>query len=1149
MKLGITAIVELGGGTGGQFDPFGGTPRYKSQTTILADTNQQAQVTFSYGSFNSVTEKDESDWGVNAPGPILRKSTFSYLHDFNPAYTADNVHILDRERTAMVCDGGASFCSQITTDYDTTALSSTSASPVIQHDYTTFSTANTLRGNPTQISRFLNTTGGNIITTNLYNDVGNLIQSTDPNGNITSFSYTDNYKNGTPAQRTSAYITQVTRPPTNGITHITRSQYYFNTGLAAATCGQNFPSGTACVAGLTGTNPDYQSMTYDLMGRPSVVLLGDGAQTSLAYNEGSLPISTTTTTKIDGSHNLVQTMVYDALGRQSQVQVTSDPSGSTSQLTTYDVLSRKNQIFNPTRCNPPGTNCGEATWGYKSASYDALGRVIRTVAQDGGVTKTQFNGNAIIVTDQAGKQRKSIMDGLGRIVEVDEPGAQPPPQSNYATMQTDGNFVLYNSANQSLWSTQSGGTNASSIMMQDDGNLVVYIFKWFAGTYATPSPGPFPPQTCGSTAYLVSGQTLQSGQCIVSPHGQYILYMAPDGNFYIYDIAHAIGTWGANTAGHPGAYAILQSDGNFVVYDTNGTALWNSGTALYKSAWNSGTATGQFNWNQLAHPGCDVGTGTGVTGVLGPGSCFVSPNGHFELLLQTDGNLVLNDLGVTPANMLWSTSTGITPLSPGYSLVTKYFYDGLSNLTCVEQHGNDPNGTGCSAPASSDANSTWRVRRFTYDTLSRLVISSNPESNTATSGTSLVRVNTTYLYDSNGNLLQKTSPAQNQTGTAMQTISYCYDALNRISGKKYGQQACPLTSPVATYLYDQASFNGLTVANGIGRRTGMTDQAGSEAWSYDLMGRLAADKRTIGSVSKTTSYLYSLLGKPTTITYPSGRTITYAYNTAGQGISAADGPNSINYVTLGVYTPAGALSSLKHGTNLTSALYYNNLLQPCRLFASTGAATPTNCSDNGTIGNILDFTYSFNSPAANNGDLGSVANNRDSARNQSYAYDLLNRVNSAQTSVTTGTKCFGEMFGYDAWGNLLSISGLSGFAGCTQENLSVAVNVKNQISTNPYDSSGNMTPSGFTYDAENHLLTAGGVTYTYDGLGKRIKKSNGKLYWYGVNSDALDETDLTGSTTNSAFSEYMFFGGKRIARRNSQIPFSIISPIISAPRV
>src|ERR1051326_7073216 len=94
---------------------------------------------------------------------------------------------------------------------------------------------------------------------------------------------------------------------------------------------------------------------------------------------------------------------------------------------------------------------------------------------------------------------------------------------------------------------------------------------------------------------------------------------------------------------------------------------------------------------------------------------------------------------------------------------TLYIYDALGNLTCVEQHGNS-SGTGCSAAPSNDATSPWRVRRFTYDSLSRLLTARNPESGAIT-----------YTYDNDGELLQKASPAPNQTGPATQTVSYCYD--------------------------------------------------------------------------------------------------------------------------------------------------------------------------------------------------------------------------------------------------------------------------------------------------------------------------------------------------------------------------------------
>jgi len=76
--------------------------------------------------------------------------------------------------------------------------------------------------------------------------------------------------------------------------------------------------------------------------------------------------------------------------------------------------------------------------------------------------------------------------------------------------------------------------------------------------------------------------------------------------------------------------------------------------------------------------------------------------------------------------------------------------------------------------------------------------------------------------------------------------------------------------------------------------------------------------------------------------------------------------------------------------------------------------------------------------------------------------------------------------------------------------------------------SGNTTSDGissYTWDGESQLKSAGGVNYFYDGDGRRVYKSNGKLYWYGSGGDILAETDASGNTVN----EYIFFGGKRIA--------------------
>jgi RHS repeat-associated protein len=57
------------------------------------------------------------------------------------------------------------------------------------------------------------------------------------------------------------------------------------------------------------------------------------------------------------------------------------------------------------------------------------------------------------------------------------------------------------------------------------------------------------------------------------------------------------------------------------------------------------------------------------------------------------------------------------------------------------------------------------------------------------------------------------------------------------------------------------------------------------------------------------------------------------------------------------------------------------------------------------------------------------------------------------------------------------------------------------------------------------MTTAAGVTYTYDGDGRRVSKSSGKLYWYGSGGEILAETNSSGTTT----AEYVFFAGRRVA--------------------
>jgi hypothetical protein len=64
---------------------------------------------------------------------------------------------------------------------------------------------------------------------------------------------------------------------------------------------------------------------------------------------------------------------------------------------------------------------------------------------------------------------------------------------------------------------------------------------------------------------LTAGMTLQPGVQLWAANGIYLFAMQGDGNLVEYNAARKP-IWASNTASHAGAFAVMQTDGNFVVY-------------------------------------------------------------------------------------------------------------------------------------------------------------------------------------------------------------------------------------------------------------------------------------------------------------------------------------------------------------------------------------------------------------------------------------------------------------------------------------------------------------------------------------------------------------------------------------------------------
>src|SRR5690606_6327805 len=84
-------------------------------------------------------------------------------------------------------------------------------------------------------------------------------------------------------------------------------------------------------------------------------------------------------------------------------------------------------------------------------AYDELGRIVEIETPDGASVSTTYEGNTATVTDQAGKQRRSVTNALGQLIRVDEPDAagqlgdaSSPTQATYYTYNTLGKMVYVN---------------------------------------------------------------------------------------------------------------------------------------------------------------------------------------------------------------------------------------------------------------------------------------------------------------------------------------------------------------------------------------------------------------------------------------------------------------------------------------------------------------------------------------------------------------------------------------------------------------------------------------------------------------------------------------------------------------------------------
>ena len=180
------------------------------------------------------------------------------------------------------------------------------------------------------------------------------------------------------------------------------------------------------------------------------------------------------------------------------------------------------------------------------------------------------------------------------------------------------------------------------------------------------------------------------------------------------------------------------------------------------------------------------------------------------------------------------------------------------------------------------------VTTLTYNAKGQLLTVDGPLPGTA---------DTTQLgYDAaSGNLLSITRPligstsfsdndAAGQAGRVTdvnsQEETFTYDGRGRVTGVAHEAD-----DSSRTVLYDSAGLPNTTTdedyvsysydagTNGIGRRTGMIDPAGTTSFGYDSRGRLVNKTNTINSIDYRMSRVFTPASRLQSFAYPSGRTV------------------------------------------------------------------------------------------------------------------------------------------------------------------------------------------------------------------------------------------------------------------------------------
>ncbi|MCU1264914.1 MAG: repeat-associated core domain protein [Acidobacteria bacterium] len=469
------------------------------------------------------------------------------------------------------------------------------------------------------------------------------------------------------------------------------------------------------------------------------------------------------------------------------------------------------------------------------------------------------------------------------------------------------------------------------------------------------------------------------------------------------------------------------------------------------------------------------------------------------------------------------TFPGFSEVTAGYH--TNYKFDVLDNLAQVTQ---------------AIPNSVTQNRYFKFDSIGRLKYERQVEQGAPYTATDSLTGNNSwsrsYTYNSQGKIIDAGDARSIHT-------TFNYDGLNRVSTVTYSDG----TTPALAYIYDQARSPYLNAGRLTTMSTAALGAAPSTAteYDYDLLGHVAAHRQKVGATTYSMGYTYNLAGELLSETYPSLRTMNYAYDEAGRLASFSDN-NNVTYANTFSYAPHGGLLSENFGNTAIHSMTYNNAFQPNKIALSLGGSEQQRY--NYSYGQVNQTDGSVDT-TKNNGQIGRIDGYISNTKqwDQRFSYDPLARLtDAAEYRGDNAAQIYKAHYDYDRFGNRFQYQNNVNLNYVTLQPSDINQATNRFISTGgtpvTYDNNvtngpGNVTNDGkfrglsYGYDGNSRQTSASGIgvsqTAVYDCAGQRVQTTANSVTRSMVyDIFGQDIADYLGSTLER---ENIYRGGQLLA--------------------